>query len=108
MVERWKVPPLERWPRLVLMVPVHLYRLTFKAFFGWPCRHAPTCSAYALEALDRHGAWRGGWMMVARIARCRPWGTHGFDPVPVVCDAPWWAVWRFGSWTRIADDDTAM
>lgn len=47
-----------------------------------PCRYLPTCSAYAIEALERHGAWRGSWLALRRVLRCHPWGGHGFDPVP--------------------------
>ena len=47
-----------------------------------PCRFDPSCSTYALEALERHGAVRGSWLAVRRIARCHPWGGHGWDPVP--------------------------
>jgi hypothetical protein len=46
------------------------------------CRFQPSCSAYAITALRRYGAARGGWLAVRRIARCHPWGGHGFDPVP--------------------------
>ena len=47
-----------------------------------PCRFLPTCSAYALDALELHGAARGSWLSIRRIARCHPWGGRGFDPVP--------------------------
>lgn len=48
---------------------------------GW-CRFEPSCSAYAIEALERHGAARGGWMAASRLVRCNPWGGCGHDPVP--------------------------
>lgn len=47
-----------------------------------PCRYWPTCSQYAIEALEAHGLWRGGWMAARRLGRCRPFGRHGVDPVP--------------------------
>ncbi|WP_428332984.1 membrane protein insertion efficiency factor YidD [Novosphingobium sp.] len=46
------------------------------------CRYSPSCSAYAIEALERHGAFRGGWLTLKRLLRCQPWGGCGFDPVP--------------------------
>ena len=60
---------------------VRAYQVGLSPFAGGACRFTPSCSAYALEALERHGAWRGGWMALRRIARCHPWGHHGFDPV---------------------------
>lgn len=47
-----------------------------------PCRFDPSCSTYALEALERHGAARGSWLTIRRLARCHPWGGVGWDPVP--------------------------
>lgn len=68
---------------------------------GVRCRHEPTCSHYARDALERHGAWLGVWMTLARVLRCRPGGSSGYDPVPDELDAratpaqPWRAAdWR--------------
>jgi putative membrane protein insertion efficiency factor len=60
---------------------VRIYR-SLTAARPSPCRFDPTCSAYALEAIERHGAVRGSWLAARRIGRCHPWGGHGFDPVP--------------------------
>ena len=67
------------WP---LMLLVKLYRLTISPLLGANCRYQPTCSEYALEALRMHGAFRGSVLAAKRIARCHPWGGHGYDPVP--------------------------
>lgn len=48
-----------------------------------PCRFMPSCSQYAVEAVEAHGAVRGGWLATRRICRCHPWGGHGYDPVPL-------------------------
>ena len=66
----------------LLALPVRGYRLVFSPWVGHGCRYQPTCSVYALEALERHGALRGGWLAFRRIARCHPWGGSGIDNVP--------------------------
>ncbi|MCJ7871672.1 membrane protein insertion efficiency factor YidD [Marinovum sp. 2_MG-2023] len=66
----------------VLALPVRLYRLLFSPWVGHNCRYHPTCSAYAMEALEKHGGLRGGWLALRRILRCHPWGRGGIDNVP--------------------------
>jgi len=66
----------------VLMALITAYRRWVSPFLGPHCRFAPSCSAYALEALTRHGACRGGWLALRRIGRCHPWHPGGPDPVP--------------------------
>ena len=61
---------------------VRAYQLLISPWLGRPCRHSPSCSAYAIEALRRFGVLRGGWLTAKRLARCHPWGTSGYDPVP--------------------------
>ena len=63
-------------------LPVRFYRLVFSPWVGHGCRFHPTCSAYALEALQRHGGIKGAWLTARRIARCHPWGGSGIDNVP--------------------------
>lgn len=58
------------------------YQLTLSPFLGGSCRFLPTCSAYAIEAIGTHGAWRGSGLALRRIGRCHPLGKSGFDPVP--------------------------
>lgn len=70
------------WPRQGLMALVHGYRLLLKPWLGGACRFEPTCSAYALGALQRHGAVRGTALAGWRILRCQPWCAGGCDPVP--------------------------
>ncbi|MBM3912964.1 MAG: membrane protein insertion efficiency factor YidD [Sphingomonadales bacterium] len=68
--------------KYILIALVRLYRSMLSPYLPPSCRYNPTCSAYALEALQRHGAWRGTWLTLRRLARCHPWGGHGHDPVP--------------------------
>jgi len=66
----------------LIALPIRGYRLILSPWLGWHCRYQPSCSQYALEALERHGGARGGWLALRRIARCNPWGGCGYDPVP--------------------------
>lgn len=75
--------PWRRTPaRLFGIGLIRLYQLTLSGFVGHHCRHLPTCSEYAYEAIARHGLLAGGWLAAKRVARCGPFGTAGFDPVP--------------------------
>lgn len=70
------------WPRQILMGLVKAYRLVLSPWLGSSCRFEPTCSAYGLEALERHGAARGSYLTLRRLVRCHPWCDGGCDPVP--------------------------
>lgn len=65
-----------------LAVPIRGYRAIFSPIVGHNCRYDPTCSAYILEALEKHGGIKGFWLSIRRIARCHPWGGMGVDDVP--------------------------
>jgi putative membrane protein insertion efficiency factor len=66
----------------LLQLPIRLYQWFLSPLLGQNCRYHPSCSAYALEALELHGAGRGSWLAVRRICRCHPWHAGGYDPVP--------------------------
>jgi putative membrane protein insertion efficiency factor len=65
----------------LLQSMIRAYQIALSPWSGGACRFTPSCSAYAIEALERHGAWRGSAMALRRVARCHPWGSAGFDPV---------------------------
>ena len=90
--------------RTLVKVPIHIYRWTLKPLVGGHCRHLPTCSEYALQSIDLNGSWRGVWLTVARLARCHPWGTSGYDPAPDIRNEHHWiAPWRYGRWAWRGD-----
>ncbi|HZT28071.1 MAG TPA: membrane protein insertion efficiency factor YidD [Pseudolabrys sp.] len=96
---------LARLPRLTGRALIRIYRYTLSPLFGPRCRHLPSCSEYADEAINRFGLWIGGWMALARVTRCHPFGTSGIDNVPpnVPSHAHWWAPWRYGRWRGTHD-----
>ena len=86
-----------------------LYRWTISPLLGVNCRHLPSCSDYAREAIEANGAWKGGWLALARLCRCHPWGSHGFDPVPDLNGVHHlFAPWRYGRWRINSDDAEAV
>jgi putative membrane protein insertion efficiency factor len=66
----------------ILILPIRFYQLAISPYLQPSCRHIPTCSNYAIEALKTHGIFIGLYYATRRILRCHPWGTHGYDPVP--------------------------
>jgi putative membrane protein insertion efficiency factor len=74
--------PISRAFTRPLIGLVKLYRLAISPWLGMNCRFQPTCSQYAIEALQLHGVLKGGWLAIKRIGRCHPWGGSGYDPVP--------------------------
>jgi putative membrane protein insertion efficiency factor len=66
----------------VAIIPIRIYQYTISPLLPTSCRHVPSCSQYAIEALRMHGMIRGTYLAAHRILRCHPWGTHGYDPVP--------------------------
>lgn len=69
-------------PARLLRLLVRGYQIVISPILGPSCRYYPTCSAYALQAVERHGALRGSGLALRRIARCHPWHEGGYDPVP--------------------------
>ena len=78
-----------RTAKTLLKFPIHAYRYVISPLIGPACRFQPTCSAYALEAIEKHGPVMGAWLTVRRLGRCHPvsWlgGREGYDPVPETC-----------------------
>lgn len=92
-----------RLPRNAGRALIWLYRHTLSPLVGYNCRHLPTCSVYGDEAIERFGLWAGGWMTLARLLRCHPFGTSGIDLVPSAppAGARWYLPWRYGRWRGV-------
>lgn len=67
---------------MVLILPIRFYQRSISPLTPPACRFTPTCSQYAVEAIRKHGPFKGFWLAVKRISRCHPWGGSGYDPVP--------------------------
>lgn len=61
---------------------IKFYQLAISPFLGAKCRYTPSCSAYGVEAIKKHGPLKGFWLALKRFGRCHPWGSSGYDPVP--------------------------
>jgi putative membrane protein insertion efficiency factor len=100
--------PAQRKPSAAALLGlIRLYQLSFAFFLGRRCRHLPSCSHYAAEAIGRHGAWAGFLLGLFRLMRCHPWGTEGFDPVPDNVPSSPFAIaefWRKGKQRRMAEE----
>ena len=84
-------PALPLLPRNAVLALLHGYRATVSHLYGDVCKYYPSCSAYALEAVTVHGAWRGTGLALHRLAHCHPWSLGGYDPVPGTPAAAEWA-----------------
>jgi uncharacterized protein len=87
---------------VVLIAAIRAYQLSLSFLLGRHCRHLPTCSDYAMDAIRRHGAWAGFWLGLFRVARCHPLGTHGFDPPPDAAPRHELRIWRYARYGRRA------
>ena len=67
---------------LLLIIPIKIYQIIISPLLGPSCRFTPTCSQYAVEAIQKYGPFKGIWLSFKRIIRCHPWGGSGYDPVP--------------------------
>ena len=92
-----------RAPRFAGRGLIKAYRYSLSPLVGFHCRHLPTCSQYADEAIGRFGLWAGGWMTVGRLCRCHPLGTSGLDFVAEALPprARWYLPWRYARWRGV-------
>ncbi|MDR2682540.1 MAG: membrane protein insertion efficiency factor YidD [Dysgonamonadaceae bacterium] len=82
MINKRNYSPGRRISVFIALLPIRFYRVCISPFTPASCRFVPTCSEYALTAIQKYGAFKGGWLAIKRISRCHPWGGEGYDPVP--------------------------
>ena len=70
------------WVSKFLIGLIRLYQVTLSPLIGRSCRYTPTCSNYGIEAIQKHGPFKGTWLTIKRVLSCNPWGGSGYDPVP--------------------------
>ncbi|MFW5852213.1 MAG: membrane protein insertion efficiency factor YidD [Bacteroidota bacterium] len=68
--------------KYIFILPIKIYQWLISPFFPSSCRYTPTCSEYGIEAIKKHGVFKGSSLLTKRLLRCHPWGGHGHDPVP--------------------------
>jgi len=90
----------------VLVAVLRAYRVVVSPLYGQRCRYYPTCSAYALGAVETHGAVRGTWLAIRRLGRCHPWSAGGVDHVPPRTSYRWWGVVDGMDAVRPSDPDS--
>jgi uncharacterized protein len=97
---------LQRLPRDAGRGLIWIYKSTLSPLIGFNCRHVPTCSSYGDDAINHYGLWIGGWMTLARLLRCHPFGTSGIDYVPAQppAHARWYLPWRYARWRGVNDN----
>lgn len=99
---------LRNFPKNAGLVLLRAYQIGLSPVFymlGVRCRHEPSCSHYAAECVSQQGLWRGVWLAIGRLSRCRPGGSWGYDPAPQPQEGvPWWRIW--GLRPKVQQDET--
>jgi len=80
---------IKAFPGKILIFLIRFYQYGISPYTPGSCRYTPTCSAYGVEAVKKHGARKGGLLAIKRFLSCHPWGGSGYDPVPEKLDDPW-------------------
>ena len=79
---RWLYQGFKKLLSKLLIGLIKLYQMTLSPYIGRACRYTPTCSNYGIEAIQKHGPFKGFWLTLKRVLSCNPWGGSGYDPVP--------------------------